>query len=230
VCNDTVSDAEALSEVAPDRPWPPSSTDVSWWHGETATLPVVPAEPAPDPPLAPEAFPLWSTDPAPAPARYRKPRHPAAGLTALLVLALLAGFFAWTSAEPLWLALGHAERGTATVTKCTGTGVLRRCVASFAGPATSVETASFVGADTAVGASVPARMVPGGGRIAYAGTDRSLVQRSALGLGLLVLCGLVIVWATGARRLSDRRARVGAFAACAFAPLLLFAGTLAATW
>lgn len=61
----------------------------------------------------------------------KPPRHPVLGLAGLLVLTLLSSFFAWVSAEPLWLAVGHGERGTATVLSCTGGGIGLRCRGTF---------------------------------------------------------------------------------------------------
>ncbi|MGW0431533.1 hypothetical protein ACWDV4_03125 [Micromonospora sp. NPDC003197] len=61
----------------------------------------------------------------------KPPRHPMAGLSGLLTLTLLTSFFAWVSAEPLWLAVGHGERGTATVLSCTGNGIGLRCRGTF---------------------------------------------------------------------------------------------------
>lgn len=49
----------------------------------------------------------------------RRPlRHPALALPVVVGLGLLAAFFAWQSAEPLWLAVGHGVPGTAEVTVC----------------------------------------------------------------------------------------------------------------
>lgn len=48
----------------------------------------------------------------------KSPRNPIAGLTGVALLGLLAAFFAWQGAEPLWLSLGRGEDGTATVTRC----------------------------------------------------------------------------------------------------------------
>ena len=162
--------------------------------------------------------------------RRRGTRRPASGLSMLLLLALLAGFFAWTTAEPLWLAVGHARAGTATVTGCEGNGVLRRCVASFAGPGYTVRGVTLVGAAKAQGTSVAAQMVRRGGRIAYAGTAEALRVRWAVGLGLVVLCGVLIAWLTGALRLPTRRGRVTAVVVSLAAPLLLLAGMLVGTY
>ena len=186
--------------------WPPPSMRLARWPSTTS---------APPPPS--RRLPV------------REPRHPAVGLSALLLLALLTSFFAWTSAEPLWLSVGHAEHGTAIVTRCEGSGVLRRCVASFTGRASSAESVPLVGAERAPGAVLDARMVPGG-RLAYSGSVDGLRIRAWLGLGLVLLCGLVIAWVTGARRLPTRGARSGALALSLAAPLLLLVGMLAATF
>ena len=74
------------------------------------------------PPARSEAAPGLPPDPA---SRRAPPRTPSSAvrLLALLVLALVAAFFAWVSAEPFWLAVGHGDQGTATVARCTGDGV-----------------------------------------------------------------------------------------------------------
>jgi hypothetical protein len=58
----------------------------------------------------------------------------------MIVFGLLAAFFAWQSAEPLWLALGHGVTGTAVVTRCDatdGTLVARAGAGDPAGPGDS---------------------------------------------------------------------------------------------
>ncbi|GAA0738953.1 hypothetical protein GCM10010199_62420 [Dactylosporangium roseum] len=165
--------------------------------------------------------------------RARKPRNPAAGLVSMLLTALLAGFFAWTSAEPFWLDMGHAVRGTATVTSCEGSGVLRRCLATFAatgpGAGEPVDGVSLVGAEKAPGTALEARMVPDG-RIAYAGSLSGLRVRWAVGLVLVVLCGLALSWLTGAWRLGGRRTRLAAWSLTTAAPLVLAAGIVLASY
>ncbi|HET8657661.1 MAG TPA: hypothetical protein VFM55_01530 [Micromonosporaceae bacterium] len=167
-------------------------------------------------------------------------RNVVGGLAALVVLAFLAAFFAWLSAEPLWLAVGHFDDGTATVTTCTGTGVSRRCTASFTTTdrAVTVERVAMLGAAPAerrAGAAVPARMVSpdrcGAGPAscrAYAAGHPGLHLRWALGLLIVLCCGLGIAWTTGATRLD--RGRRAAVAASLTAPLLLPLGFLAAMW
>jgi hypothetical protein len=166
------------------------------------------------------------------PRRPRRPRRPVVGLLALLVLAPLAGFVAWVSADPFWLALGHGRTGTATVTACTGRGLASRCTGTFtatggAFSAQRVALASLPVQARRQGARVSAAMVSRRGWIAYAGAPRALHLRWALGLLLVILCGLAIAWATGASRLPDRRARIGGYVTSVAAPLLLLAGIVA---
>ncbi|WP_213452945.1 hypothetical protein [Rhizomonospora bruguierae] len=188
--------------------------------------------------------PLWTTAggpddgwllsrPAPTPSRApRPPRRPVFGLPATVVFALLAAFFGWVSAEPLWLALGHAERGTATVIRCAGDGVTERCVGDFSAPGFTAEGVALLnlppgehGADS----RVPALMVSPGSSRAYAGAEvtAGVHVRWAVGLALTLLCGLGIAWATGARRLDPARARHLAVLLSLAAPLALAATFLA---
>jgi hypothetical protein len=160
--------------------------------------------------------------------RARQLRQPAGGLSALLILALVSGFFAWTTAEPLWLAAGRGEVGTATITRCQGKSVLRRCVATFRSPAFTAERVSVLGSKQGVGVEVSARMVGRTGRIAYAGGDDGLHARWSVGLGLLLLCGAAIAWLTGALRLPTRRSRTWAVTLSFTLPLTLLLGMLIA--
>jgi hypothetical protein len=167
--------------------------------------------------------------------RHPPPRRPAFGLAALVVLGLVAAFFAWVSAEPLWLAMGHGERGTATVTHCSTKGVSYQCAAfTAAGGRYVVENVALFGTDREhrpkQGTSMPAEMVSQRSDRAYVVDALGLNLRSGIGLGLVLLCGLGIAWATGALRLDDPRSRRRAFLACVGAPLLLTLGFLAATW
>jgi hypothetical protein len=160
--------------------------------------------------------------------RIRPPRGPLAGLAAMLLLGLLAGFFAWTSAEPFWLDMGRGVRGTAEITACHGTGVLRRCRADFAAPGReTVDGARVVGRDERPGAEVAAEMLPGG-RIVYAGSESGLRARWAANLGLVALCGVVLAWLTGAWRFARLRDRLTAWLLTAAAPLLLGAAIVLA--
>ncbi|MQA26555.1 MAG: hypothetical protein GEU94_14050 [Micromonosporaceae bacterium] len=178
--------------------------------------------------------------PGPRPKRrvrhaYRSGRRPAIGLPLLLVLALLALFVSWVSAEPFWIAVGHQDPGKIEVTRCSGEGDLgRRCVGTFvaSGSAYAVDLATVSGAapgDREAGRTLPARMVSEDGRIAYAGDAAGLHLRWSIGLGLLLLIGLGIAWATGAWRFRGA-ARTGAVLASMAAPLVIGAVALALAW
>lgn len=161
-------------------------------------------------------------------------RRLAFGLAAVVAFSLAAAFFAWVSAEPLWLAVGHGQPGTATVTRCDSHGSEYACVTfQAADGAYTVPDVAVRGARPhGLGAegSVPARMVSPRGDRAYAVDTTGLNLRWAVGLVLVLLCGLGTAWATGAARLADRGARRRAVLACLAAPLLLAAGFLTAAW
>jgi len=148
---------------------------------------------------------------------------------ALVGVGLVALFFAWFGAEPLWLSLGHGTAGTATVQSCRVHGIARACADfSAGGDAFVAGKVTLLGAgDVAPGARVPARMVSATGSTAYAG---GTTMRWAPSLLAILLCGFAIAWLTGAYRLPGRRARLGALALSLAGPLLLAAGMLAATW
>lgn len=168
------------------------------------------------------------------------PRRAGFALTMLVVLALLATFFAWVTAEPLWLAVGHADRGTATVTACSGSGVVQRCVGAFtvSDGTFTVEKVAMLGVGAGqrqAGTAIAARMVaahrcgdtPAGCR-AYMIGHPGVHLRWAAGLLLVLLCGFGIAWATGAFRLD--RGRLAALAASLGGPVLLALGFLVAAW
>lgn len=181
---------------------------------------------------APEEVP----EPPPRPARPprprgRDPRRPVSGLLALLVLALVAMFFSWVSAEPFWLAVGHGRPGTATVAGCTGSGVTQRCTGEFttADGAYTVRPIALFGVEPGLraGSVVPARMVSTDSRQAYVGATGVLVHlRWSLGFVLVVLCGLGIAGLTGVRRLESARTRRAALLVSLAGPLALLAGFL----
>jgi hypothetical protein len=164
--------------------------------------------------------------------RPRSPRRPASGLFGLVALGLVAAFFAWVSAEPFWLAVGHGDHGTATVARCTGDGVTQRCAGQFqaAGNEYAVAKVTLLGVQPgrrSPGAISPARMVSPASRQAYVGEAGLLVQlRWVLGFVLVLICGLGIAGLTGARRLETVRARRGALIMSLTGPLLLLAGFL----
>ncbi|BFU42241.1 hypothetical protein [Krasilnikovia sp. MM14-A1004] len=168
--------------------------------------------------------------------RMRAPRRPRSGLPALVALGLVAAFFAWVSAEPFWLAVGHDVNGRATVTRCTGDGIGQRCFGQFAsGDGFSrvdrVTLLGVTGEQRAPGAVSPARMVNLDGGQAYVGETGVLVQlRWTLGFVLVLLCGVGIAGLTGARRLEKPRARLGALLLSIACPLALLLGFLAAAY
>ena len=172
------------------------------------------------------------------PPRRRKPepRRPVTGLLGLVALGLIAAFFAWVSAEPFWLAVGHGQRGTATVAECTGAGVTQRCTGQFtAGDgAYRVDKLALFGVQPGqriAGASTPARMVSSHSRQAYAGSTGTLMHlRWALSFLLVLLCGLGIAGLTGARRLETARARRSALLLSVAGPLALLVGFLVAAY
>jgi hypothetical protein len=164
------------------------------------------------------------------------PRGPVAGLIGLVLMALIAAFFSWVSAEPFWLAVGHGDRGVATVSQCVGSGVTQRCHGSFATAdgSFSIERVTLLGVEAAsrnTGAVVPARMVSPDSRQAYVGdTGLMLHLRWTLGFVLVLLCGYGIAGMTGARRLETARTRRNAVLISLAGPVLLLLGFLAAAY
>jgi hypothetical protein len=166
------------------------------------------------------------TRPRPARRRVRPPRRPAVGLAALLLLALVAGFFGYVSADPFWLSVGHSTKGTVTVTRCSGTGTWKSCRGDFAaahgGFIASVTLANRRSEPLHAGDRVPARMVSAQGRAAYIGTaSDGLIPSWLFGTLLVLLCGPAIAWVTGAGRLGARQTRLWAYGASVAAPFLL---------
>jgi hypothetical protein len=164
----------------------------------------------------------------------RKPRTPFVGLTALVVLAFAAAFFAWVSAEPIWLAVGHGDQGTVTVARCSGDGIARRCVGTFTDGAFTAGEVALLGVDAAerrAGVTVPARMVDRQSRQAFVDASGALVHlRWVIGVLLVLLCGLCIAGTTGARRLESARARRRAVLLSLAGPLALLVGFLAMSY
>ncbi|GAA0500999.1 hypothetical protein Ade02nite_92470 [Paractinoplanes deccanensis] len=172
-----------------------------------------------------------------------RPRHSrrAAGLplsaqVSLVALGLVAAFFAWVSAEPFWLAVGHGDNGLATTTVCTGTGVTQRCAGQFAAADGSYTIARVTllgveGTGRQPGAVTPAKMVSPDSQQAYLGGTGALLQlRWLLGFALVVLCGYAIAGVTRARQLPTARARRAAILLSLAGPLALLAGFLAAAY
>jgi len=158
------------------------------------------------------------------------------GLLGLVALALVAAFFSWVSAEPFWLAVGHGDRGMATVSRCSGSGVTQRCAGAFAAADGSftVERVTLLGVDTNshnAGAVTPARMVSPDSRQAYVGDAGLLLHlRWVLGFILVVMCGYGIAGLTAARQLETASARRNAVLISLAGPVLLLIGFLAAAY
>jgi hypothetical protein len=171
------------------------------------------------------------TPPRPA---DRLPRNPATSLPLLVLLALLAAFFGWVSAEPLWLAVGHGTPGTVTVAHCSGPPLVQRCQGTFTGGDFTVADVAVLGVPSgsrAEGTRLPARMVDrSAGRAHASFGGLGLHLRWSLGLTLVFLCGLGIAWATGATRLETRRNRTQAILISLGCPLTLTLGFLIAAW
>jgi hypothetical protein len=141
---------------------------------------------------------------APPRPRRRRPRRPEVGLALALVLGLAAAFLGAVSADPFWLALGAGDRGTVTVTRCTGGTVTGDCIGRYV-PAsgshrvavTGVRISSLPAVQRTVGASVSARLLDRDGGWAYAGSASGLNLRWMLGFLLAIGCGLGTAMATG---------------------------------
>ncbi|MCI4064159.1 hypothetical protein MRQ36_16750 [Micromonospora sp. R77] len=170
--------------------------------------------------------------------RVRRPRHPPTpvrGLTALLALSLLAAFFAWVSAGPLWLAVGHATPGTVRVTGCTGAGLTQRCRGIFVADgerfvAHGVRVSGVPAGRTATGSTLPARMTGPDAGTAYADTGIGRHLRWLLGLLLVLACAAGIARWTGATRLPDPRHRRWAVGVALAGPAMITVGFLVAAW
>ncbi|MDG4817224.1 hypothetical protein O7628_17155 [Micromonospora sp. WMMD956] len=170
--------------------------------------------------------------------RADRPAHPPdpwQGLSALLALSLLAAFFAWVSAGPFWLALGHATTGTVVIGECTGAGLTQRCRGVFTAEgerfiAFGVRVSGVPAERAAAGSTLTARMTGPSGDTAYADTGAGRHLRWLLGLLLVLACGAGIARYTGAARLADRRARRWAVAMAVAGPLVISVGFLAAAW
>ncbi|MEU4570571.1 hypothetical protein [Micromonospora sp. NPDC023956] len=162
--------------------------------------------------------------------RVVRQRDPLPGLAGLLGLSLLAAFFAWVSAEPFWLAVGHGTTGT-VVGECTGDGLAQRCRGTFA-----AADGRFVAHGVRIGGidtdgqraatAVPARMTGPDGATAYADGGGTLHLRWLLGFGLVAACAAGIPRVTGTAGLTGRRARRWAITAAAGGPLVVTVGFL----
>ncbi|NES14219.1 hypothetical protein G3554_16020 [Micromonospora sp. PPF5-17] len=167
--------------------------------------------------------------------RRSHPPDPLPGLAALVTLSLLAAFFGWVSAGPLWLAVGHSTTGTVVITDCSGGGLTQRCRGIFRADgerfvAHGVRVSGVPAERSAAGTALPARMTGPDGGTAYADNGVGRHLRWLLGLLLVLACAAGIARWTGATRLPDVWQRRWAVAVALAGPLLTTAGFLAAAW
>ncbi|MEU2611376.1 hypothetical protein ABZ570_07305 [Micromonospora sp. NPDC007271] len=191
-------------------------------------------------PVRPELSRRRGGSPAGRPAlrsrsRPSHPPRPLRALAGLVALSLLSAFFAWVSAEPFWLAAGHATNGTVVITDCAGGGLTQRCRGIFRADgdrfvAHGIRVSGVPAEGHAPGSALPARMTGPDGGTAYADAGVGRHLRWLLGLLLVLGCGAGIARWTGAGRLPDRRHRRWAVGAALAGPALITAGFLAAAW
>jgi hypothetical protein len=184
-------------------------------------------------------------DPAPAPrspatGRRRAGRttalpDPLPGLTMLVLLSLVTAFFAWVSAGPFWLAVGHGRDGTVVIDTCTGGGLNQRCRGIFTADggrflAHGVRVSGVPAGGGAPGTTHQARMTGPDGSTAYADTGAGRHLRWLPGLVVVLGCAAGIVRWTGSARLPGRRHRRWAVSAALAGPALITLGFLAVAW
>jgi hypothetical protein len=195
--------------------------------GEASSTPQV--DEAPEPFTLPvQEIPreLWTEREPKAVTVARKTKRPlrvAISMPVIIVLGLLSAFFSWVTVEPLWLAVGHGDAGTATVTKCVGDGLSQRCTGEIDG--LRVTLLGLESPDT--GEKVKVQRVNENSVRAYSG---GLFVRWFSGLLMVLLCGCGIALAAGATRLALPRERWAALGTSFGAPLLVTAGFLAASY
>ncbi|MDW5326467.1 hypothetical protein [Plantactinospora sp. KLBMP9567] len=166
----------------------------------------------------------------------KPPRNPALGLAGVILCSLVVSFFAWVSAEPFWLAVGHGELGTATVQTCTGRGLGQHCRGTFGADSGGLRVHDIRLVDVGAahrefGSRITARMTGADSGKAYVGAGTGLLHlRWILGFGMVLLCCVGAGWTSGALRLVERRARHAAALVSVAGPLLLAAGFLAGAY
>ncbi|MEU8422406.1 hypothetical protein AB0C15_16185 [Micromonospora sp. NPDC048835] len=170
-----------------------------------------------------------------APRRTPPPPDPLPGLAALVVLSLVTAFFAWVSAGPFWLAVGHARTGTVVIDACTGGGLTQRCRGIFTAEdgrfvAHGVRVSGVPVDGSAAGTPMPARMTGPDSGTAYADVGLGRHLRWLPGLLVVLGCAAGIVRWTGSARLPGRRHRRWAVVAAVAGPTLITVGFLATAW
>ncbi|SIN32876.1 hypothetical protein SAMN04489832_5453 [Micromonospora cremea] len=169
------------------------------------------------------------------PARATPPPDPLPGLAVLVLLSLVAAFFAWVSAGPFWLAVGHSRVGTVVIDNCTGGGLTQRCRGIFTADdgrflAHGVRVSGVPAGRDVPGTALPARLAGSDGGTAYVDTGVARHLRWLPGLLMVLGCAAGIARWTGATRLPDRRNRRWAVAVAIAGPVLITLGFLAAAW
>ncbi|MEH1166638.1 hypothetical protein V6V47_14760 [Micromonospora sp. CPCC 205539] len=167
--------------------------------------------------------------------RTPAPPDPLPGLAVLVLLSLVAAFFAWVSAGPFWLAVGHARVGTVLVDDCTGGGLTQRCRGIFTADdgqfvAYGVRVSGVPAGRDTPGTALAARMTGSDGGTAYADTGAGRHLRWLPGLLVVVGCAAGIARWTGSTRLPGRRNRRWAVFVALAGPALITLGFLAAAW
>ncbi|MEV4761580.1 hypothetical protein AB0J89_02985 [Micromonospora chokoriensis] len=169
------------------------------------------------------------------PSRTAPPPDPLPGLAALVALSLVAAFFAWVSAGPFWLAVGHARVGAVVLDGCTGDGLTQRCRGTFTAQdgrfiAHGVRVTGVPAVANASGTRLSARMTGPDATTAYTDTGVGRHLRWLPGLLVVLGCTAGIVRWTGSARLPGRRSRRWAVTAAVAGPVLITVGFLVAAW
>ncbi|SCE81104.1 hypothetical protein GA0070607_1861 [Micromonospora coriariae] len=169
------------------------------------------------------------------PVRTTPPPDPLPGLAVLVLLSLVAAFFAWVSAGPFWLAVGHARVGAVVIDDCTGGGLTQRCRGIFTADdgrflAHGVRVGGVPAGRDVPGTVLPARMAGPDGGTAYVDSGAARHLRWLPGLLVVLGCAAGIARWTGATRLPGRRNRRWAVAVAVAGPVLITLGFLAAAW
>ncbi|WP_435204008.1 hypothetical protein [Micromonospora sp. bgisy143] len=186
-------------------------------------------------PVREDSAPRASATSRRATARTTALPDPVSGLAALVLLSLVTAFFAWVSAGPFWLAVGHGRDGTVVIDTCTGAGLTQRCRGIFTADdgrflAHGVRVSGVPAGGGAPGTAHRARMTGPDGGTAYADTGASRHLRWLPGLLVVLGCAAGIVRWTGSARLPGRRHRRWAVTAALAGPSLITLGFLAAAW